>query len=214
MCGSDATLKSSISEWILQQTDRRSDVEIHGRLINLVELPALNQRAEEEVVRETLNCVSFCDPGVHVFLLIVSNALLTDEDKAEIEELQKIFDSRQHFILLFTTDITVEGSATDLVESNIESQRLISRCGGQYRMMWLNEPENSRQIPELLDYIENMNTEPYSLHMYMKAQENRVRHETEEKYEEELKRMENEIKELKQKIQSEGKWILPLKCLS
>ncbi len=214
MCGSDATLKSSISEWILQQTDRRSDVEIHGRLINLVELPALNQRSEEEVVRETLNCVSFCDAGVHVFLLIVSNAFLTDEDKAEIEEIQKIFDSRQHFILLFTTDITVEGSATDLVESNIESQRLISRCGGQYRMMGLNEPENSRQIPDLLKYIENMNTEPYSLQMYMKAQENKARRETEEKYEKELKRMENEIKELKQKIQSEGKWILPLKCLS
>ncbi|XP_050958083.1 GTPase IMAP family member 9-like, partial [Labeo rohita] len=50
--GSDRTLKSSISERILQQTERRSDVELHGRLINLVELPALfnTQLSEEEVM--------------------------------------------------------------------------------------------------------------------------------------------------------------------
>ncbi|KAL1278922.1 hypothetical protein QQF64_025595, partial [Cirrhinus molitorella] len=55
VCGSDGTLKSSISEQILQQTDRRSDVEI-----SLVELPALfNTRlSEEEVIRQTLRCVS------------------------------------------------------------------------------------------------------------------------------------------------------------
>ncbi|KAL1278930.1 hypothetical protein QQF64_025603 [Cirrhinus molitorella] len=50
VCGSDGTLKSSISEQILQQTDRRSDVEI-----SLVELPALcNPRlSEEEVIHQT-----------------------------------------------------------------------------------------------------------------------------------------------------------------
>ncbi|KAL0198987.1 hypothetical protein M9458_007527, partial [Cirrhinus mrigala] len=91
---------------------------------------------------------------------------------------------------------------TDLVKSSTESQSLISRCGGQYRVMGLNEPENSRQIPELLDYIENMKTEPYSLQMYVKAQENRIRHELEEQHKKEPKRMEDEVKELKQKIQS------------
>ncbi|RXN37886.1 GTPase IMAP family member 8-like protein [Labeo rohita] len=40
--------------------------------------------------------------------------------------------------------------------------------------------------------------------MYVKAQENRIRHELEEQYKKELKRMEDENKELKQKIQSYG----------
>ncbi len=221
LCGSDAALKASVSKCFrggkTLSTSHRSEFSlecvmeeemIHGRLINLVELPALNHLSEEEVVRETLNCVSLCDPGVNVFLLIVPDAPLTDEDKAEIEKVQKIFESREHFMLLFTTDLTVGTVLTDLVESRPESQRLISRCGGQYRMMWLNEPENSRQIPELLEYIENMNTEPYSILMYMKAQENRARCEAEEKYEEELKRMKNENNKLKQKIQSEGEWII------
>ncbi|RXN12032.1 GTPase IMAP family member 7-like isoform X1 [Labeo rohita] len=48
VCGSEGTLKSSISEWILQQTDRRPDAELHGRLINLVELPALIRLSEED----------------------------------------------------------------------------------------------------------------------------------------------------------------------
>ncbi|XP_016116578.1 GTPase IMAP family member 8-like [Sinocyclocheilus grahami] len=182
------------------------DVELRGRLISLVELPALfsTRLSEEEVMHQNLRCVSLCHPGVHVFLLIINVGRLSNDDKAEIEKIQKIFDSREHFILLFTTDLPDDAPVTDFVKSSPECQRLIRLCGGQYRVMGLNKPENSRQIPDLLDYIENMKTEPYSLQMYVKAQENRARHETEEKYEETLKRMECEIDGLKQKLQSEG----------
>ncbi|XP_042610229.1 golgin subfamily A member 6-like protein 6 [Cyprinus carpio] len=207
VCGSDKTLKSSASDLILQQTVRRSEcvkkeVKIHGHLINLLELPALTRLSEEDVMRQVLQCVSLCHPGVHAFLPIVPVGPLTNEDKAEIEKIQKVFGSREHFVLLFTTGLSVEGLAEDFVRFNTESQRLISLCGGQYRVMGLKEPEDSRQIPELLDYIENMKTEPYSPQMYVKTQENRARHELEEQHKNELEKMENEIKELKQKIQS------------
>ncbi len=202
VCGSDGSLKSSISEQIRQQTDRRSDVELHDRLINLVELPALIRLSEEEVMRQTLRCVYLCHPGVHAFLLVIPDAPLNNEDKAEMEEIQKIFDSREHFMVLFISDLPVDEHVEYVIKYSSETQRLISHCGGQYKVMRLNEPENSRQIPKLLDYIENMKTEPYSLQMYVKVQ-NRARHELEEK----LSKMENKIKELEQKIQSEGKWI-------
>ncbi|XP_051744957.1 GTPase IMAP family member 8-like isoform X3 [Ctenopharyngodon idella] len=214
LCGSDATLKDSVSKLFrgknmkpLHEGDIRSECvkkeKIHGRQISLVELPALSRLSEEEVMRQTLRCLSLCDPGVHVFLLIIPVGPLTDEDKAEIKIIQKIFYSREHFILLFTTELTAEGFATDFVKSSPEFQRLISLCGGQYRLMGLKEPENSKQIPDLLDYIENMKTQSYSPQLYVKAQENRARRELEEQHKEELKRMEDEIKELKQKIQSE-----------
>ncbi|XP_042603946.1 GTPase IMAP family member 8-like isoform X2 [Cyprinus carpio] len=217
LCGCDTMLKTSMSELLLGenasisvQQESRSvrvwrDVELHGRLISLLELPALfNTRlSEEEVMCQILRCVSLCHPGVHVFLLIINGGRLSNDDIVEIEKIQKIFDSRRHFILLFTTDLPDDAPVTDLVKSNPECQRLISLCGGQYKVMGLNKPENSSQIPDLLDYIENMYTEPYSLQMYVKAQENRARHETEEKYEEKLKRMECEIDGLKQKLQSE-----------
>ncbi|KAL1279322.1 hypothetical protein QQF64_025995 [Cirrhinus molitorella] len=177
VCGCDETLKSSISELILQQKDRRSDMKLHGRQISLVELPALIHLSEEEVMHQTLRCVSLCDPGVHAFLIISPVGPLINEDKEEIEKLQKIFDSRQHFVLLFTSDHSVEGLATDFVKSNTETWRLISHYGGQYRVMGLEEPRSTRQIPELLDYIENMKNEPYSAQMYV-TQENREQSQT------------------------------------
>ncbi|XP_016106955.1 GTPase IMAP family member 8-like [Sinocyclocheilus grahami] len=205
LCGSDAA-QNAVSkcfrdEKTLFSSHQREfrfvcqmEEKLHGRQITLVKLPALTWLSEDDVRRQTLRCLSFCDPGVHVFLLIIPDDPLNNEDKAEIEKIQKIFDSREHFMVLFITELTVNKRITDLVTSRPESQRLISLCGGRYCMMGINEPEN-RQIPELLDYIENMKTEPYSLQMYVKAQENRVRRETEEKYKKELKRMENKIKE-------------------
>ncbi|XP_059425951.1 uncharacterized protein LOC132159951 [Carassius carassius] len=213
LCGCDSTFKVSVSKLLrgkkLKPLHQRAISEecvkreerIHGRLISLLELPALTRLSEEEVMRQTLNCVSLCDPGVHVFLLIVPAAPLNNDEIAEIEKIQNIFNSRDNFMVLFTTELILIKKVTNFVESSPEFQRLISRCGGHYKVMGLNEPENSRQIPELLDYIENMKTEPYSLQMYVKAQENRVRHELEEQHK---KEMENKIKELQGKVQSEG----------
>ncbi|XP_039508016.1 GTPase IMAP family member 8-like [Pimephales promelas] len=216
LCGSKGSLTVSVSKLLRGKTcdpsNQKANSEecvkreerIHDRVISLVELPAVNHLSEEEVMRQTLRCVSLCDPGVHAFLLIIPVGPLTDGDKAEIEKIQKIFDSRQHFMALFISDISVEDPVTEFVKSSTDSRRLISRCGGQYRVMELKESENSRQIPELLDYIEKMKTEPYSLQMYVKAQEKRVKHETVEKYIEEMKRLENELKELQERIQSDG----------
>ncbi|XP_067282596.1 GTPase IMAP family member 8-like [Pseudorasbora parva] len=214
LCGSD--LKVSVSKLLRGKPIKPShhretsgqcvkkEERIHGRQISLVDLPALSQLSEEEVKRQTLRCVSLCDPGVHAFLIIVPVGLLTDEHKAEMEKIQKIFDSKKHFILLFTSDFTADGFASDFVKSSPSSQRLISLCGGQYRVMGLKEPENSTQIPELLEYIEKMKTEPYSLQTYVKAQENRVRCELEEQHKKQLSEMESKMKKLEEKIQSEG----------
>jgi len=206
LCGSDAALntvsKCFREEETLFSSHKRvfrtvcqMEEKLHGRQITLVKLPALNWLSEDDVRRQTLRCLSLCNPGVNVFLLIIPVGPLNNEDKAEIEKIQKIFDSRQHFMVLFTTELIIDERMTDIVKSSPEFQRLIGLCGGQYKVMGLNEPANSRPIPELLDYIEDMKIEPYSLQMYVKAQENRVRHETEEKYKEELKRLENKIKD-------------------
>ncbi|XP_050958776.1 GTPase IMAP family member 8, partial [Labeo rohita] len=211
LCGSDATLKLSMSNLLRGKKIKAShqsksceecvkkEEKIHGRLISLVALPALSQLSDDEVKHQSLHCVSLCDPGVHVFLLIIPVGPLTDEDKAEIELIQKIFDSRKHFMVLFITELTVEEISLDFVKST-ESQSLMRFYGGQCSVMGLKEPENSRQIPELLDYIENMKTDLYSLQMYVKAQENRVRRETEKK----MSKLESKVKDPPQKNQSEG----------
>ncbi|XP_042571596.1 GTPase IMAP family member 8-like [Cyprinus carpio] len=136
VCGSDGTLKSSISERILQQTDRRSDVELHGRRWRVIGVSDLfNIRlSEEEVMRQTLHCVSLCEPGVHVFLLIIPDAPLTDEDKAEMEEIQRIFSSRinKHIIILIMQD-----SEHQTAELNEETKSVIENVGRKQRTVFL-----------------------------------------------------------------------------
>ncbi|XP_048035369.1 uncharacterized protein LOC125260909 [Megalobrama amblycephala] len=150
VCGSDGTLRSSISELILQQTDRRSDVELHGCQISLVELPALfNTRlSEEEVMHQTLHCVSLCDPGVHVFLLIIHDAPLNNEDKAEMEEIQRIFSSRinKHMMILI-----MQSSEHQTAELNDETQSVIERFGGRHHFFGPNT-----QVSTLMENIEKM----------------------------------------------------------
>ncbi|KAK2906513.1 hypothetical protein Q8A67_005498 [Cirrhinus molitorella] len=166
VCGSDETLKSSISELILQQTDRRSDVELHGRQISLVELPALIQLSEEEVMRETHRCVSLCHPGVHVFIIIIPDAPLNNEDKAEIEEIQRIFSSRinKHIMILIK-----QNSEHQTAELNEETQSVIESFGGRHQFIG---PKT--QVSTLMEKIEQMlegnRQEFFSTETFLEAQ--------------------------------------------
>ncbi|XP_048014169.1 myosin-9-like [Megalobrama amblycephala] len=144
VCGSEGTLKSSISEQILR------DVDLHGRQISLVDLPALfNTRlSEEEVMCQTLHCVSLCDPGVHVFLLIIPDAPLNNEDKAEMEEIQTIFSSRinKHMMILI-----MQNSEHQTAELDEETQSVIERFGGRHHFFGPNT-----QVSTLMENIEKM----------------------------------------------------------
>ncbi|RXN16960.1 interferon-induced very large GTPase 1-like protein [Labeo rohita] len=152
VCGTNGTLKSFISEQILQQTDRRSDVgsdvELHGRQISLVELPALTRLSEEEMMCQTLRCVSRCHPGVHVFLLIIPDAPLTDEDKAEVEKIHRIFSLsiNKHILILI-----MQNSEHQTAELHKQTQSVIESFGGRHLFFG---PKT--QVSTLMEKIEQM----------------------------------------------------------
>ncbi|RXN12177.1 inner centromere A-like protein [Labeo rohita] len=159
VCGSNRELKAFISNLILNQSERRSelssecvrrDVELHGRLISLVELPALfnTQLSEEEVMRQTHRCVSLCYPGVHVFIIIIPDAPINNEDKAEIEEIQRIFSSRinKHIMILIK-----QNSEHQTEKLNEETQSVIESFGGRHHFIDLNT-----QVSVLMEKLEQM----------------------------------------------------------
>uniref|UniRef100_A0A8C1R8W8 GTPase IMAP family member 8 n=1 Tax=Cyprinus carpio TaxID=7962 RepID=A0A8C1R8W8_CYPCA len=148
-------------------------------------------------MRQTHSCVSLCDPGVHHFIFVTPVTPLTNEDRAEMEKIKRIFYSQEHFMVLFITELTVNKSVTDFVAST-ESQRIVSLYGSWYRVMGLKDERNSSQISDLFDCTVRIKTEPYSLWMYMRAPERRVRHELEEK----LRARDNDVKELQKKIKT------------
>ncbi|KAL1277283.1 hypothetical protein QQF64_023956, partial [Cirrhinus molitorella] len=171
VCGSDATLKSSISEQILQQADRRSDVELHRCQMSLVELPVLfnTQLSEEKMMHQIISCVSLCHPGVHVFLLIILDSPLTDEDKTEIEQIQNIFGSRVNkYLLILRVQHKDVSRQMNLVHPSATEMSIQTYGGRQFIL------EDSSQVPDLLQDVENMVQEnrgsSYTTFMFLQAQ--------------------------------------------
>ncbi|XP_067303207.1 GTPase IMAP family member 8-like [Pseudorasbora parva] len=175
LCGSDRTLKASISNLILDQRYRRSELgsecvklegEVHGRLITVVELPALTRLSQEEVMRQAHRCVSLCDPGVHVFLLIIPDGPITDEDKTGTEELQKIFSSKinNHIMVLI-----IQKSENKTAELNEAVKSVIERFGGRQHFL-----EPNTQVSMLVNKLEKMAEENsricFSTETFLEAQ--------------------------------------------
>ncbi|KAI7804135.1 putative interferon-induced very large GTPase 1-like, partial [Triplophysa rosa] len=159
VCGSDRRLKSFISKLMLNESSRRSDkrsdcvlmkreMEVCGSLINLLELPALfnTSLSDDELTRQTLCCLSLCHPGAHVFLLIVPVGPLTDEHKAEMQEMHRIFSSRirNHMMILI-----MQKSEDTTAELDDVTQSVIKRYAAQGHFFHPNT-----QVSTLLERIQ------------------------------------------------------------
>uniref|UniRef100_A0A3Q3H2K8 AIG1-type G domain-containing protein n=1 Tax=Labrus bergylta TaxID=56723 RepID=A0A3Q3H2K8_9LABR len=167
LCGRRGAGKTSAAEAILGQTDLHSvssssecvkhQGEVCGHWVSLVELPALYGKPQEEVMKESLRCVSLCDPeGVHAFILVLPVGPLTDEDKGELETMKNTFGSRFNDItvLLFTVESDPSDPAVvNFLKETKSIQELLQSCGG--RSLVLNI-KDKQQIPELLDMVEKM----------------------------------------------------------
>ncbi|XP_061592880.1 nucleoprotein TPR-like isoform X2 [Cololabis saira] len=132
--------------------------EVFGRQVSLVELPALGEKPPEEVMAESLKCVSLCEPeGVHAFVLVLPVDPLTNEDKRELQTIQNTFSSRVNdfTMILFTVDSDpTHPDVVNFVEKSKDIQELRQSCGG--RSLIFNIKSN-QQVPELLDAVENIN---------------------------------------------------------
>ncbi|KAJ8251625.1 hypothetical protein GJAV_G00223360 [Gymnothorax javanicus] len=74
--------------------------EVCGRLLTVVELPALCE-VQPSVSTVSHLFTSVCGPGVHAFLLVIQVGSLTDDDKAEITRIKEIFGSRvTHYMMV------------------------------------------------------------------------------------------------------------------
>ncbi|CAM4675413.1 unnamed protein product [Leuciscus chuanchicus] len=175
LCGSDRRLKVFISNLILDQRDRRSELssecvklegEAHGRRITLVELPALTQLSQEEVMRQALRCVSLCDPGVHVFLLIIPDGPLTDEDKTETEEIHKPFSLKinNHIMVLI-----LQESEHETEEQNEAMKSVIQCFGGRHHFLGPN-PQVSVLVTKLEQMMEENSGICFSTETFLDAQ--------------------------------------------
>ncbi|TRY53893.1 hypothetical protein DNTS_009838 [Danionella cerebrum] len=188
LCGNNPTLKSSVSK-MLRGTLRKSlnilpkektkerlkEGSINGLEISVYELPALTRLSEQEVMRETLHCLCLCDPGVHLFILVTPVTPvtpLTNEDKAEMEIIHKVFNSKDHIMVLFVCENTVNQREMEVV-SSLDYQQLVSLYGSRYNVIGLKD-QRTELISKLIECMDWSKTEPYSLQMLRRDLEQRL----------------------------------------
>ncbi|XP_023265536.1 GTPase IMAP family member 8-like [Seriola lalandi dorsalis] len=188
LCGRRGAGKTSAAEAILGQTELHSvssssecvkhQGEVRGRQVSLVQLPALYGKPQEEVMEESLRCISLCDPeGVHAFILVLPVGPLTDDDKGELETIQNSFSSpvNDFTMILFTVESDPAAPAVDdFIRKNRDIQELLQSCGG--RSVVLNF-KNKHQISEVLEAVDKMRVEGsrcFTKDMFTKAQMEKV----------------------------------------
>ncbi|XP_058259584.1 trichohyalin-like isoform X3 [Hemibagrus wyckioides] len=196
LCGSDEALKTSISDLILENVKTG---EVCGHSLRLEVMPALynTQLSDEEVRHAILCCISLDNP-VHAFLFLVPVGPVTDDEKGEIETIQRTFGSRvcDHSVVLFTNKNYNEAAAINLVELNSEMEELRRLCGDRYMILEKEKNHRQKQVAELLERVTNMK-KIYSLQMYIEAQKD----EAKQPLEEELAELRNRIRQLEAKQQ-------------
>jgi len=132
LCGRRGAGKTSAAKAILGQTELHSvsnssecvktQAEVCGRRLSLVELPALCGKPQEAVMEESFRCVSLCDPeGVHAFILVLPVGPLTDEDKGELQTIQNTFGSGVNDFTMILLTVESDPTAPAFVKSSVRA---------------------------------------------------------------------------------------------
>ncbi|XP_035771217.1 GTPase IMAP family member 8-like [Neolamprologus brichardi] len=190
LCGRRGVEKTSAAKAILGQTELHSVSnssecvkhrgEVCGCWVSLVELPALYGKLQQAVIKESLRCISLCNPeGVHAFILVLPVDPLTDEDKGELETIQNTFGSRVNdfTMILFTVDSNPTAPAiVNFVSKSKDTLELCQSCGGRSFVLSIKDKQ---QIPELMKTVDKIrqssdNPTCYTTETFLDAQMERV----------------------------------------
>ncbi|XP_049435588.1 uncharacterized protein LOC125890817 [Epinephelus fuscoguttatus] len=135
----------------------KNEAEVCGRRVSVVQLPALYGKPQEAAKKESLKCISFCDPeGVHAFILVLPLGAPSEEDKKELETLRKTFSFRVYdfMMILFTVEANHDSLAVErFLQENRDIQQLLQNGGGQCIVYNINDKE---QVSEVLHTVEKM----------------------------------------------------------
>ncbi|XP_068452297.1 uncharacterized protein [Clinocottus analis] len=167
LCGRHEAWKTSVAKAILGQRQFGPPVdssewvkhqgEVSGRRVSLVELPALCGKPQEEVRKESLRCISLCDPeGVHAFILVLPVSAQSEEDKKELETIKKTFGFRVNNFIRILLTVEDDPSAQNeerFLQENRDILELLQNCGGQYLVC---DIEDKHQVSEVLRRVEDM----------------------------------------------------------
>ncbi|XP_013887975.1 GTPase IMAP family member 8 [Austrofundulus limnaeus] len=212
LVGNRGAEKTLAAKSILSKTDLppssspsqcvKHEAEVCGRQVSVLEMPPLYDKPPEEVMEESLRCVSLCDPeGVHAFILVLPVAPLTDEDKGELQTIQDTFSPqvKDFIMILFTVDSDPAAPAVlNFIKETKEIQELCQSCGGRYFVL---NVKNKKQIPQLLKFVDK-SRESYTTKTHANAQTEKYRKLQEEFQDLKLKKNTTSVEEQQESPES------------
>ncbi|XP_056275763.1 GTPase IMAP family member 8-like [Pseudoliparis swirei] len=167
LCGRHGAWKTSTARAILGQRQIDPPVdssqclqhqgEVDGRRVSLVELPALFGKPQEEVMEESLRCISLCEPeGVHAFILVLPLGSQNEEDQKELETIQDTFTSsvNDFTVILITVDSDPHSAAVlKCLKESTHFRDLCRSCGDRHVV---SDLRNQLQVSNVLHAVEKM----------------------------------------------------------
>lgn len=167
LCGRFQAWKTSVTTAILggskfDPTDdplksSKIQTQVGGRLVSVVKLPALHGRPEESIQRESLQCVSQCDPeGISAFMLVLPVGPITEEDEEELQTIQNVFSSRVNDFTMVLLTVRSDPNSPDVMKflrENRHVNQLCRSCQGRY---FVFDFQDKQQVFELLQGVEKI----------------------------------------------------------
>ncbi|XP_041820792.1 uncharacterized protein LOC121626379 [Chelmon rostratus] len=171
---------------------------VNGRNITLIDTPGFfdSGRAEEDVKKEIVRCITECAPGPHAFLIVLKVEKFTEQEQAVIDKICQYFseDALKYAAIVFTHgDQLPEGmKIEEFVSQNQNLSDLVKKCGGRCHVVdnkyWEdNVPNDYRsnqfQLKDILNTIDKMvaeNNGDHYINKMLQAVEKEIQTEEEE----------------------------------
>ncbi|KAF6730682.1 GTPase IMAP family member 7 [Oryzias melastigma] len=186
--------------------------DVNGKRITLVDTPGFfdTDMSEDELKAEILRCITECAPGPHAFLIVLKIERFTEHEQSVFTKMCEYFSDEafKHAVVVFTHgDQLPEGSKiAEFVHENKLLSDLVKKCGNRCHVVdnkyWREGSvdeyrSNQFQVKELLHTVETMmktNKNSFFTNEMLKnvdeeirKEEARIRQESGDKSEEEIK---------------------------
>ncbi|XP_036416779.1 GTPase IMAP family member 4-like [Colossoma macropomum] len=136
----------------VEQYSEKAREKAEGRDITLINTPQLfdTELSDEELSQRVKECMTLCDPGPHVIMLVIQPGDFTEADRNQLNHIFRyLSDDALKYTMVLTTEKPQSGSSVDPGEES-GSEEIIER------IKWYFDLESESSHSALMEKMEKM----------------------------------------------------------
>lgn len=183
---------------------------VDGEKVAVIDTPGLfdTRYGQDKTKNAISQCIAFCSPGPHVFLVVVRLGRFTEEEKLTVQKIQEMFGQAadRYSMVLFTHgDLLGNTTVEEFMKESEGMKELVARCNGLYHV-FNNKLTDRSQVTELLqkirDLVRKNGGSHYTSEMFQEA-ERAIKEEKQRILKEKEEQIRKEKEELEMKLRAE-----------